>query len=187
MTRKELNRLRTIDDIEAGFLRIYSERGIDEVRVADICEMSGVSRSTFYLYFDDKYAVLEQVEERLLGKMWEYCGILPELVAKGIAPDAARRTIRYIRENIGWYRALLGIRGDPRFVHRWIQDIDRSLQMVLVQRNVQKDDSAIQCRIFAYSLIGLYTYMVFENPAISEEKLVNYMSAMLDWILSHRV
>ena len=185
MTRKELNRLRTIGDIEAGFLRIYEKTGIDGMSVASICQESHVSRSTFYLYFEDKYAVLQQVEDRLLGKLWEYCGNLPDLLMKGQGSANARLTVRHIRENIDWYRALLGNKGDPMFVYRWKRDIDKSLRKKLMQRNVSEEDAIIQGVIFASSLIGLYTYIIFENPEISEEKLVNYMDLLLDRILLH--
>ena len=71
------------------------------------------------------------------------------------------------------------------FVYRWKRDIDRSLRKKLVQRNVSEEDAILQGVIFASSLIGLYTYIIFENPDIPEEKLVNYMDLLLDRILLH--
>lgn len=183
MTRKELNRLNTIADIEAGFLRLYEKVGIDGVNVASICQESHVSRSTFYLYFSDKYAVLQQAEERLLAQLWEYCGNLPDVFMRGEGSENARKTVRHIRENIDWYRALLGQKGDPMFVYRWKRDIDRSLRTKLRQRNVSEEDAIIQGVIFASSLIGLYTYTIFEEPDISEGRLINYMDQLLDRIL----
>jgi AcrR family transcriptional regulator len=183
MTRKELNRLNTINDIENGFLRLYEKEGIDGVNVAAICQESQVSRSTFYLYFADKYAVLQQVEERLLGQLWEYCGDLPDVLMRGEGSENARKTVRHIRENIDWYRALLGQKGDPMFTYRWKRDIDKSLRKKLRQRNISEEDAVIQGVIFASSLIGIYTYIIFEEPDISEERLVNYMDQLLDRIL----
>ena len=53
--RRTLNRQRTIQDIESAFLEIYQRDGIDGVSIAGICQVCGIARSTFYLYFEDKF------------------------------------------------------------------------------------------------------------------------------------
>lgn len=69
LTRKELNRQRTIEDIESASLSLYEKRGIDGVSISALCKKSGVARSTFYIYFEDKYAVLQKAEDRLLSQL----------------------------------------------------------------------------------------------------------------------
>lgn len=69
MTRKELNRQRTIEDIESASLSLYEKRGIDGVSISALCKKSEVARSTFYIYFEDKYAVLQKAEDRLLSQL----------------------------------------------------------------------------------------------------------------------
>lgn len=177
-SRKELNRKRTIQDIEQAFLEIYQQSGIDGVSISAVCQHSGVSRSTFYLYFEDKYAVLQSVEDRLLSALWEICKDLPDILTQR-RTDSALRTIAHIRENIEWYRALLGKHGDPLFVYRWKRDIDRSLFRKLERRNVGGHEAAIQGVMFASALIGLYTYVIFEYPDISDQELCGYMDHLL--------
>lgn len=182
INRKELNRKRTILDIEQAFLELYQQNGIDGVKIADICQNSGVSRSTFYLYFEDKYAVLQSVEDRLLSALWEICKDLPDIMDQNRTNNALR-TIAHIRENIDWYRALLGNHGDPLFVYRWKRDIDRSLFRKLERRNVGKREGAIQGVMFASALIGLYTYVIFEYPDIPDQELCGYMDRLLEQML----
>lgn len=69
LTRKELNRQRTIEDIESASLSLYEKRGIDGVSISALCKKSEVARSTFYIYFEDKYAVLQKAEDRLLSQL----------------------------------------------------------------------------------------------------------------------
>lgn len=100
-SRGALNRQRTIQDIEAAFLELYRRGGIDGVSISGVCQGCGISRSTFYLYFEDKYAVLQEVEDRLLAALWEICRDLPDVLEhRQSGSDNAMRTIRHIRANL---------------------------------------------------------------------------------------
>lgn len=186
MTRKELNRQRTIDDIEQAFLALYEKGGIDSVSISGICKTGQISRSTFYLYFEDKYAVLQQVEDRLLKQLWDICGNLPDLpdlIDNHKGTENAKLTLRHIRVNIKWYRSLLGNKGDPMFVYHWKRDIARSLQKKLARRNISEQDATIRGVIFASALIGLYSYVVLENLDMPDDRLTGYLDSLLWRIL----
>nr|WP_317324004.1 TetR/AcrR family transcriptional regulator [uncultured Flavonifractor sp.] len=178
--RRALNRQRTIQDIEAAFLTLYQRNGIDGVSISGICQACGIARSTFYLYFEDKFAVLQGVEDRLLSALWEICRNLPDVLDRhGGGTEPALRTIAHIRENLDWYRALLSNRGDPMFVYRWKKDIVKSLHRKLEQRNVNALDAEIQGVVFSSALIGLYTHVTMECPDIPDQTLCRYMDDLL--------
>lgn len=48
-------------------LRLFAERGYIGVRVEDIAQEAGVSRSTFYKYFAERDEILASLFDRLLG------------------------------------------------------------------------------------------------------------------------
>lgn len=50
-------------------LRVFSERGYHQTRIADIIEAAGVARGTFYLYFESKHAIFAALLDDLLGRM----------------------------------------------------------------------------------------------------------------------
>lgn len=185
--RGALNRQRTIQDIESAFLTLYQRDGIDGVSISGICQTCGIARSTFYLYFEDKFAVLQEVEDRLLSALWEICRNLPDVMDHTSGTETALRTIAHIRENLGWYRALLSNRGDPMFVYRWKKDIVKSLRRKLEQRNVNELDAEIQGVMFSSALIGLYTHVTMECPDIPDRTLCRYMDDLLARSLSQPI
>lgn len=66
MSRREENRQRTLPALSRAALELFDERGYDSVTVEDIAQAAGVSRRTFFRYYDSKEAALfGPMEDRL--------------------------------------------------------------------------------------------------------------------------
>lgn len=182
-SRQALNRQRTIRDIETAFLELYREGGMGNVTTSKLCQRCGIARSTFYLYFEDKYAILQGAEDRLLAQMWELCKDLPDVPTQGVS-DVGLHILTHIRANMDWYRTLLGDHGDPMFVFRWKKDIVRSLERKLERNGTTPQDTAIAGAIVSHALIGLYTHIVLFYPDIPDEALCRHMDKLLAMIVS---
>ena len=50
------------------FTDMVEEMPLEQIRIQDLIVRSGVSKSTFYRYFQDKYDVMDRSEERRVGK-----------------------------------------------------------------------------------------------------------------------
>jgi len=183
-TRKEHNRRQTVRDIESAFLSEYRRHGIDGVSIATICGVCGISRSTFYLYYDSKYAVLQDVEARLISELDVICCNFPLMLGTLDTVQVAEKIVRNLRENIDWYRAILGDKGDPSFVFHWKKTIMESLHQKLLRNGLPECEASVREVLFSSAMIGLYTYIVHERPDISNEELSRHMDDLLGHLLS---
>ncbi|QEA58914.1 TetR/AcrR family transcriptional regulator [Leuconostoc koreense] len=68
MNRQEKNRL-TQQRIMDAFVKLVSEKGFNNLTVSNITRTAKLSRGTFYIYYLDKYDVLEKIETYLLTNM----------------------------------------------------------------------------------------------------------------------
>lgn len=68
MNRQEKNRL-TQQRIIKAFIQLVSEKGFNNLTVSNITRTAKLSRGTFYIYYLDKYDVLEKIESHLLTNM----------------------------------------------------------------------------------------------------------------------
>ncbi|MCV3763520.1 TetR/AcrR family transcriptional regulator [Companilactobacillus farciminis] len=58
---EDLRIIKTVRDIQIGFIELLQTKSFDKITVNDICRTSLVGRSTFYHHYTDKYDLLEQM------------------------------------------------------------------------------------------------------------------------------
>ncbi|MBR3004247.1 MAG: TetR/AcrR family transcriptional regulator [Lachnospiraceae bacterium] len=187
LDRREFNRQETQRQIRDTFLEMYRQRGIDGITVSDICKEAQVSKSTFYMYFEDKYSVLETIENYLLEQLAKInesvsdSSILHGLNNKEFREG--RMTADFIKEHMEEFRAIMGPKGDPSFETRWRQHIMEKYREAF--RKQRKDDSnaGVACTIFTSVLIGVYRHFIFENPDIPREEISAIISDVLTYTM----
>lgn len=65
--RAEAKRLQRVADIEAAAAELISERGFHATSVSDVIDAAGISRGTFYLYFESKEVLFLELVGRFLS------------------------------------------------------------------------------------------------------------------------
>ncbi|HVZ68883.1 MAG TPA: TetR/AcrR family transcriptional regulator [Rhizomicrobium sp.] len=69
MNARERNRVRMHDDIYQAALSLFNDRGYADVTVDDICEAAGISKATFFRYFDSKFGLVDEFNQRIAAKI----------------------------------------------------------------------------------------------------------------------
>lgn len=67
MTRAAKQRQDRREQVLACAQRVFSEKGYHNANIADIIAEAGVARGTFYLYFESKRAIFDELLDRLLA------------------------------------------------------------------------------------------------------------------------
>ena len=65
----ETARMQTKEKILQSFWHLYQTKKIEKISIRNITDACGIYRTTFYLYFPDIYAVLEEIESMLLQEL----------------------------------------------------------------------------------------------------------------------
>ena len=187
VNRREFNKQETVRHIRAVFIDLYAKGGINSITVSSLCKECGIAKSTFYLYFEDKYQVLESVENEILEDLRLTCHDLSDCdmneVLTGKPLKKAYDTIRYIKSNASDFRALLGKYGDPRFSYKWKKDIMDSFMGRFRAEKGDDSSAGIACTIFSSSLIGLYNHFLFDMPDVTEHEFSIIMGNLLKYSL----
>lgn len=187
VNRREFNKQETVRHIRSVFIDLYAKGGINSITINVLCKECGIARSTFYLYYDDKYQVLESVEDEILADLRVICHDLRDCdmskVLSGKPLEKARAMVDYLKDNAQTFRALLGKYGDPRFSYKWKKDIIDSFMGRFRAEKGDNPSASIACTIFSSSLIGLYNHFLFDMPDVTEHELSIIMGNLLKYSL----
>lgn len=69
LPRRDRNKLRTRRRIFEAARQLMTERGFDDVRIEEICELADVANATFFHHFPTKVALLQAFQEDIAEKI----------------------------------------------------------------------------------------------------------------------
>ena len=156
--RKRTDRTeRTKADLKEAFWRLYSSTPIERITVGQVCELAGYNRGTFYLHFDDIYALLASIEQTLLAGMTscvEDCmQRLRRDSSKLSCVAACKDVVLYYERNKAYISVLLGDNGDPSFVSKLKDNLKPLWREYVVNVDVGLSEPEIDL-LLEYALAG---------------------------------
>ena len=88
-----------------SFVKMLSQKSFDKITIKDIIEDCGLNRSTFYYYYEDIYALLEDVLqtelERITGKQVAYSSWQAGFLESAKFVLENKRAVYHIYNSIG--------------------------------------------------------------------------------------
>ena len=137
---EDLRVRRTRKMIQQALMDLTVEKGFAAITVSDIAERAMINRSTFYRHYLDKYDLLEKYMDE------EYELISAETPAREIAGEAAGLVpvgllnhLRHIQRFADFYRVMLGEKGDPAFIQRFRQNVEKRFRLLLAEQIAEAD------------------------------------------------
>ncbi|NPD31911.1 TetR/AcrR family transcriptional regulator [Berryella wangjianweii] len=117
---------RTRQRLIDAFWELFAQKSIERISIRELTERAGLTRGTFYLHFQDIYALLESEERRLLDAMSACIDRCPPDPSKTDLLALMTRLIALYERNREPIIALLGDRGDGSF-RRQLKDLMKSM------------------------------------------------------------
>ena len=116
-----------------AFWTLYKEKAIDKISIAEITNITGNNRGTFYHYFKDVYGVLEQIEDDLIKEVrmevsnaFRINSFETSLKDLNLLYSISMPIFKKHEEKLF---TLIGKNGDPKFTSRFRE----SFQSMLIQ------------------------------------------------------
>jgi len=144
--------------IRQAFGELMKEKELEKITVTDIIIRADINRGTFYAHFQDTRAVIEQIENEIIGKMLEF---LNEFRYKSFFNNPLPLLLkisRYLEEDLEFYRILINSRGAEQFLMKLKNIFVKYLETDSDTPNKVKKSPEFFIRInfFAGGVINLY-------------------------------
>jgi AcrR family transcriptional regulator len=164
---------------------VFARRGYHAAKIDDIVAAAGVARGTFYLYFQDKRAIFEEIVDRTIARVgMAIVRVDPHDAGRSVADQVReniRRIVRILLEDRGTTKILLAdaLGVDPAFDRKLLSFYDEMSS--LLERSLH-DGQALgvvregDVRLMSWLTIGALKEVMFQivqrGAEYEEDKLV---------------
>lgn len=103
-----------------GMVELMKNKPFDKITVKELCDYADVNRSTFYMHYEDIFALLHSIEEDTLAWMQEGVGLLRGEWQQGreAAVRSLDRVFTCLKENSKYLQVLMSEQGNITFQQR---------------------------------------------------------------------
>lgn len=193
MNRQEKNKL-TQQRIMDAFVKLVSEKGFNNLTVSNITRTAKLSRGTFYIYYLDKYDVLEKIETYLLTNMEKLMQInidktiswLDDVDNNKLSAELDTyspyrsfiQSFDFLDKNRFTLKTLLSKNGDSQFVYKLRHLIDEQIDSHY--KNIFKDGNEVIPSDYTHdllisSLISIIGHWLQKNDSESPAEIAEIL------------
>lgn len=151
---------KTKEAIKHALVELMEKEAFEVISVKQIVAASGVGRSTFYAYYEDKQDLLSAIETELLEDLSLYRGRRSASPTQNPFDDMSK----WYRTCFAWdraLRALTGPNGDPCFSGRLIAKVSSELHDMMDDEGVPRDRMRPYFgTMLGHSYVGMMLYAI---------------------------
>lgn len=122
---------RTHKMIKKAFFELMDSIGFEKITVQALTQKAMISRTTFYLHYQDKYDLLDKIENEILDGLKNISVDLPveEIVKNGLSTGRIflLNLYKYVKENKDFFRLIMSENGDPSFYFKLHETMKNNL------------------------------------------------------------
>ena len=184
-TNVDLRFYKTDKMIKDAFLELINTMDFEKISVTNITQMAKISRSTFYLHYEDKYDLLEQIEDEILDGLKKIGANihLDEIVENGLTHEKPFSLLlqiyEYVKKNQQFFKAILCNNGDPYFYYK----LNKSIKFVYEQ-NIDEKRFKIPKNYAIAFVIAVQTSIISEwiksGMKESPEEMVSMITQLMN-------
>lgn len=106
---------KTQNAIKKAFISLLEQKDLDHITVSDISEAADINRGTFYLHYEDKYILLEKMENEYAQQLYDLTRVSEIIREVSSAEDfyeifskrILKNVLEHISDNLDFYRVIL--------------------------------------------------------------------------------
>ncbi|MBO3080014.1 TetR/AcrR family transcriptional regulator [Mammaliicoccus sciuri] len=173
--------------IKQAFIQLLTENNLDHITIQEISDLADVNRGTFYLNYEDKYALLDEMENEQIEEIKGYVDIrkmdlstkTSDRFIEEFANKVIKNVITHIEQNMEFYQVILNLERKSK-IEEQLADIVRSNIKHLIgnKYNVFGIPENYYLSYVVGSMMSMIKYWVSDENRVSVEELVNYVSTI---------
>lgn len=171
----------TAKRIQDAMLALLEEKNSDRITVQDVCNASGINRSTFYRHYMDIPDLMAKLEKSIQSGIIERWGAVPDKNSTElITQKALGRLLSYIREHREFYLAYLGDYPSRSHTEEMQHLFDSYLRPLFENYGIENQSHMIYySRYTAAGCLSVISSWLEKDEPESPEEIAGILYAML--------
>lgn len=169
----------TKKQIKDAFLALYENYPIEKISIRLLSEEAGMNRGTFYYYYADIYALLEEIEDDMIKK-WSH--ILPQMITAFLLGESQKMTgfvEDFYQENYRYVRLFLAVKPNQRLVN-YAQNCARKAVLAFFGKSEEELSMEEQCMLTytTYAQFGTICWWLLHTEEMSLEEMMRLLQKL---------
>ena len=148
---------------------LLEKKDLDNIYVSDIIEVAGISKSTFYRYFQDKYDLA----------IWCYVDLLDKLIGENVSFDGIKKIadqeLEYMSSNRQFFKKLFDYKGQNSFAKYYMENALVSAENICRKKHCRGLSQEEKYTIIYHTsgMLSVVDTWLHEDKTTSVEQLSN--------------
>ena len=177
MTKTDRRIIRTRQFIMQAFEELIKQKPFDKISVNEIADLANINRSTFYLHYVDKYALLDEYIDELLKDLYEQSGVLLQEKEFSGVEQCLSVVLNCLYEKRDIFKILFKRVNNPYFQPRFKSVIASIIAESTQPSDIEKTtESEFLIQVKTSALAGIIEWWLTDNANISVDAMIKNVS-----------
>lgn len=109
---------KTAEILKETFWKLYSEKGMDKIKISEITDAAGYNRGVFYSYYKNIYEIYDIIERETMSKIKEMSQLIQSYILDDYSNSKLIAIFDIYTKNEKYLRVLFTKDDNPRFMMR---------------------------------------------------------------------
>lgn len=173
--------------IENKLLEVLEKTPYNKIKVSDFTAYAGISRSTFYFYFDSIEAVVSELEDQCIGQLPDTKSLVMNLASgtQSKSQNIVKSLNAAMSKQLRTFRILSGPNGRPQFQRKMYERILQINTLYYGASKVSQRYLELTTEFFSGAQWYLYRWWSEHEDEVTCEEMSEYLLSVFKSILSH--
>lgn len=170
---------KTLDKLRKALIEMMKDESIDSITVTALCRRAGINRNTFYAHFDEPSQLLQNIEDLLLGMMWQTLSQVD--TDKLDLKDFVTGILTVIDSNRQLCQVILSPHGRSRnFITRIVGMIQDKTMALWISKGMTREEADITYHYCVSGALGVIENWVNSGFVTDVGHLANMLSDLIE-------
>ena len=172
-TELSLRKRRTTRIIRESFIQLLKEKNIDDISINDLSEAADINRTTFYRYYSDIYALMDDISDKLFELIFSNIAKTNSQNVNEVPYNMILNAITEIEKNKELCKILICYHKDSKFEKKLVESfMDLSYQIHAPQYHYC-GDANLQFNYIINGMIGLLRTWLENDCALPKKNVAH--------------